>query len=70
MCGSTSLKSWDTNMLSLAGALVLYLVEPSAGMIFILLTGFSLYNPDDGIGVVMALLFLGIIRRAFFTQRS
>lgn len=47
----------------LAGALVLYLVEPFGAMVLILLTGFSLYDPAYVYHVIVALVVLAIVRR-------
>lgn len=56
-------------MVPIAGALTLYLVDPYAAMIYILLTGYAMYDPADTVGVILALLVLGGIRRAFFHNR-
>lgn len=47
----------------IAGALVLYLIEPFGSLVFILLTGFAMYDPDYFYHVIVALVVLAIARR-------
>lgn len=49
--------------LTLAGAVVLYFVEPFGALIFILLTGFNLYDLADQPYVILAMIFLGLVKK-------
>jgi len=47
----------------IAVTVVLYLLEPLGAVLFVLLTGFSLYNPADIWYIMLAFVFLGIVKR-------
>jgi len=49
--------------LTLAGAVALYMVDPFASLIFISLTGFTLYDMADQPYIIIALIMLGVVRK-------
>jgi len=63
--GGILVLSWGIEMLPIAGSLVLYLIDPFGAMIFILLTGFTMYDVDEQALVILAIIMLGIVRRYF-----